>query len=51
MRMVAGFVEIAERKEGFGCGGPIRTEYTTPIYFRPQRAHPLHCVKFNNDSS
>jgi len=50
MRMVAGFVEIAERKEGFGCGGPIRTEYTT-IYFRPQRAHPLHCVKFNNDSS
>jgi len=26
IRMVAGFAELAERKEFFGCGGPIRTE-------------------------
>jgi hypothetical protein len=26
IRMVAGFAEVVERREFFGCGGPIRTE-------------------------
>lgn len=28
IRMVAGFLDVAERKENLGCGGPIRTEFT-----------------------
>ena len=38
--MVAGFAELAERKDFFGCGGPIRTEYTIVEDTLPQRTDP-----------
>jgi hypothetical protein len=36
IRMVAGFAEIAERKEFFGCGGPIRTEFRHFVHSLPK---------------
>ena len=31
IRMVAGFAEVIESEETFGCGGPIRTEFTITL--------------------
>jgi len=42
--MVAGFVGIAERKEFFGCGGPIRTECAIFEHTVPQRIDPFRRV-------
>jgi hypothetical protein len=39
--MVAGFVEIAERKEFFGCGGVDLNH--RPLGYEPSRAMLTHC--------
>jgi hypothetical protein len=50
IRMVAGFVDVAERKENLGCGGPIRTQYTIPEHSFPQRIAALRRASLTNDS-
>ena len=49
--MVAGFVEITEIEEFFGCGGPIRTEYTIFDDTVPQRTDPFRRVSLRSDVS
>ena len=44
IRMVAGYRELAEIKECFGCGGPIRTEYTISEHSVPQRIDRLNSL-------